>query len=298
MRVFISYARSQEEWVQSYLMPLIETARYEPLVDYRRFRAGANLHKQLDAAQDEADFRIFLLCPAFFKSDACKHELEHAIKREQDLSPGKLIFVLRGRYQAPPDMFLPESQLIDLRDESEQPLAWDRLTRALAIDFGVSTAKWLRDRDVIRRYLLQGDAVNLVTPNREVKWRSLINHLQHDEELALGKVDFESSLTMSMRSTVLEFLHAAGLNAKPAKGKELIFLESELNRLSKPSCQAWLRFQLTVERDLFGANFFSVLSRLIEGKKIIPLIHSYAPFTEWMESTYEFSKLSFQTVEL
>jgi hypothetical protein len=170
MKLFISYCHQQRDWVKKYLVPSLEAGGAEVLIDYRQFQGGRNLIGQMDTTQDQADINVLVITPAYLESEACKHEMDRAIKCDPDFSKGIVVPIIKETCPSLPECLTTENQslYIDLRKDNESE-SWERLFNACKSDLGMSPFNWLEARDEICRLFERNVSVNLVIRGKRIR---------------------------------------------------------------------------------------------------------------------------------
>jgi len=125
--VFISYSRTDQEWVRGELLPRLEKADLKVILDYRDFEPGAPLLTEMERAVQESRKTILVLTPAYLDSEWA--EFENVLA--QTLDPGarlrRVIPVMLRSCERP--LRIRSLVCVDLR--TSQPSQFQRLLRAL-----------------------------------------------------------------------------------------------------------------------------------------------------------------------
>lgn len=85
--IFVSYARSDQEFVTELVNALTERGRKEVWVDLERIPPTAEWLTEIFQAIESADNALFVLSPAFLTSEICAMELQHALSSGKRLIP-------------------------------------------------------------------------------------------------------------------------------------------------------------------------------------------------------------------
>jgi hypothetical protein len=104
MRIFVSYAHKQGDWVHKHLIPILSASGAEVLVDVDRFKAGRTVVGQMDDLQRKADRHILVITGDYVASDYCRHEMRQAIAVDPDFSKGKVIAIRRDDESLPREL--------------------------------------------------------------------------------------------------------------------------------------------------------------------------------------------------
>jgi len=304
MKVFVSYSHEQADWVEDYLVVVLEACGHEVLWDKGHFRAGLGLSRQERVLQDEADVQILCFSPSYLKSKHCMAEMRHALRGDPDFDSGKIVPLVLGPVTLPDEIEIPDPLYVVMgldRELRGSGNGWELLRKPpLSLDFNVETSRWLEARDKIRRHLERKESINLVTETREPRqdWRSLVRYMEQGH--SLGVVDFGSGIAASREYLVKTVLGKAGRQIeRPEKPYDLGILQEELEKLGHTR-QAWLHFSQNTERGgEYQKDFYSTIRHLVsESKALTLLIHSDINMADWMEKTHKLSKIDFKTVEL
>lgn len=296
-KVFVSYSHHQEEWVRDRLVPVLRAGGAEVLIDYERFGAGRSVLGQMDATQDEADVHVLVFSPDYLASGPCRHEMERAVALDPMFEHGIVVPVMRIEADLPAEVSAPNPIYVDLKDDSVVA-PWELLLRACSAELGTAAPAWLIARDEVRRFLVRGQSVNLVT-DRGVAWRGLIEDLQRGELADLIKVDLESGAAASRRGLVQEILSKLGTSTSvPPEPEDLVALDRFLT--ARPRTRiALVHFDFAAGRDTYGVDFFASLRYLaMEARKLTLLVQSRRPFVTLLPEGHPLSEIGLQSVEL
>ena len=206
-RVFISYSHVQGGWVRDRLYPILKAGGTEVLIDLKRFEAGVAVYQQMDATQDQAEVHLLVLSPDYLASAPCRHEMKRAIATDPTFAAGRVVPVFRVACPVPPEIQGPSPLYVNLEDDSEER-PWDRSTARCGVDLGASAAEWLRARQRVRDFLLDGQWVNLLVsgkPNHRVLFEQLREDLQ-----GLAIIDLTSGATAGRQNLISEILTQLG----------------------------------------------------------------------------------------
>jgi hypothetical protein len=299
--VFVSYSRPESDWVWERLVPVLEAAGAEVLIDREQFGAARAVYRQMDKVQDRAELNLLVLSPDYLASRACQHEMRRAIARDPTFEMGVTIPVLRKKCQLPPEIKRPDPLYVDLRDASK-PEPWDLLLEKCKLDLGATAPEWLRARDRIVRHLERGESVNLVVSGR-VRWLPLLDQLRNNSAVRLGIVRLDSKKTEDRPLLVREILEQCGCpppDPDPDKPIDLVVLGRTLKALPRAPRLALTSFDIVTERMAeYEPDFFVALRDLMmDARKLILLITSHAPFATLLPKDHPLSVIDIKTVEL
>jgi len=74
MTVFVSYAHADSEWVIKNLLPRLEAARLQTIIDFRDFKPGAMSIEEMERAVIESDYTVVVLSERYVQSEWCAFE--------------------------------------------------------------------------------------------------------------------------------------------------------------------------------------------------------------------------------
>lgn len=319
--VFVSYRRTEGEWVLSRLVPCLRAGGADVCVDVERFKAGRGILGQMDAEQDASDINLLVLSQDYFQSDYCFHEFKRALKRDPHLNRAVFLPVLRDdvdwQLHVPA---LDRPLAVDLRDDDRPHLnsrrhlkiarRWNLLLEACRADLGCDAPEWLRVRDEVVRELRRNQSVNLVVQGKP-KWEELLVAVRSELESAaapdpgLAIVDLEDPETATRRALVAKVLDACGLTTPvPRNREELVMLKQALS--GRPMTRlALLHFDLVQHHKHYDVPFFAALRHLtmdhaLDGtpRRLVVLIQSRKPFLTLLPREHPLSEIQLTTVGL
>jgi len=95
--VFISYRQSEPDrsWVRQVLVPAMEQEGLKVFVDYKAFRLGVPLIKEMERAVDSSTYTLAVLTPAYLNSSFTEFENLLSDHIGLESSQRKLICVMR-----------------------------------------------------------------------------------------------------------------------------------------------------------------------------------------------------------
>lgn len=299
MKLYISCAEAQQEWVNKNLIPVLSAAGADlPGSTYGGDRqTGVRSIDDRREQQNATDLTIAVLTPAYL--DAANHytwaELNRAIDDE------KILPLMLRDCPLPSGLdgaYAPEG--VDLRDLQDSA-QWGKLMGLLKFNLGVNPLHWLNVRDEVVRCLERKESVNLVVTKKYLKWRELLAHLQTDHFPEMGMVDLASGATNSREGLVSEILNAAALpTTVPDAPNDLVVLDQKLSKQS--FTRVILRsFDIAAKRDQYNMDeLYAALRHLVmDTRKLALLIQSKQPFTELLPAEHPLSSITnTKTIEL
>lgn len=298
MKVFISYAHINGDWVLNRLQPVLEAAGVEVVIDRERFKSGPPVKGQMDGAQDKADKSLLVLTPEYLQSEFCMHEMDRALSRNSASDGQHVVPIVRGSVDMP-DAIEPLlwTDLIDDRNHD----AWNLLMRACESTLSVTAPVWLESRDRVLRHLQNGQSVNLVTSkNAGNAWRTLVSHL-NDHLPQLGLLDLMSGAVNTRPGFVRKFLDACQASREvPGRPDDLTVLDEAVKRKEIPPIVALTHFEIAPGRaSEFDNDLFYAIRHLIDERKLTLLIQSREKhFAELLPPDHVLSFIDIRTVPL
>ena len=229
------------------------------------------VYQQMDATQDQAEVHLLVLSPDYLASAPCRHEMKRAIATDPTFAAGRVVPVFRVACPVPPEIQGPSPLYVNLEDDSEER-PWDLSTARCGVDLGASAAEWLRARQRVRDFLLDGQWVNLLVsgkPNHRVLFEQLREDLQ-----GLAIIDLTSGATAGRQNLISEILTQLGSQAKAGKPPHNLL---DLDRFIKASPGtvrvAFQHFDVMARRvSNYKGDFFDALRHLVDEKKLALLI--------------------------
>jgi TIR domain-containing protein len=296
MKVFVSYAHAQKDWVWERLEPCLRAGGAEVLIDHRQFVAGPAVVGQMDATQDQADRHLLVLSAAYLQSRMCQHEMKRAVQLDPGFARQLVVPIRRDDTPLPASIKRPNALYVDLRDDS-QAAPWDLLLKACGADLGTAVPAWLAARDRVLDLLRQDKSLNLVTRG-SVRWRGLIDDILARPELKLARLDLEHPGTVSRRGLVASIIGAFGSTERvPDPPEDLPHLAHVLETFDR-SRLILQHFDLVPFRPDYDVNLFAGLRHLMASRQLVLLIQSRAPFGSLLPPSHPLSTIDLMTVEL
>jgi hypothetical protein len=293
VRVFVSYAHADGDWVLDRLVPCLEAGGAEVLIDRERFKAGKAVIGQMDGLQDKAHRHVLAITSAYLASPYCQHELNRALACDPTFDKGIILPVKREDVTLPAP--IPNALYVDLRND-KAPDPWQLLLDGCGTDLGVTAPEWLSARDQARRYLGRRQSVNLVTRDG-AQWRPMLQQIADSGPRQMAIIDMQNPATISRRGLVAEILGALGIN-RPVPDEDLAELGRGLGSLGT-SRLALSHFDLAYHRWREDVDLFASLRYFImETRSLVLLVQSRAPFETFLPPNHPLSKIDIKTVEL
>ena len=235
MRIFVSYAHKQGDWVRDRLVPILRASGAEVLVDVDRFTAGKAVIGQMDDLQGKAQRHVLVITGDYVASDYCRHEMTQAIATDADFSNGKVIVIRRDDEALPNELdgkagLGSEPLYVDLRDDNANS-SWELLLKSFDhLPLGVDAPRWLSAIQATHRHLERGESVNLVV-GAAVQWQTFQQQLIEARSNRLGVVDLRKPGTIPREGFVEEVLKATSgplASPVPASPHDLPLLAEKL----------------------------------------------------------------------
>ncbi len=127
--VFVDYSRKDAQWVETELVPHLETAGLRVLLDVRDFSAKESITREMERAVQCSRKVLLVLTPAYVESEWTELTWRMALTLDPSNRRHKLVLLLRQKAELP--LALRQLTYLDFtRDEIRQQ-TWDRLLRAL-----------------------------------------------------------------------------------------------------------------------------------------------------------------------
>ncbi|MEM9092026.1 MAG: toll/interleukin-1 receptor domain-containing protein [Cyanobacteria bacterium P01_F01_bin.53] len=129
--VFVSYRHREPDkgWVRKVLVPRLEAAGVRACIDYRDFRLGAVLVKEMERAVVESKYTLAVLTPTYLQSNFT--EFENVIAEHLGLEESARRLLLVTREACDPSLRMRARLQLDMTDDNEFEVAAVRLIEAL-----------------------------------------------------------------------------------------------------------------------------------------------------------------------
>ena len=299
VKVFVSYAHSEQSWVVDRLVPVLEAGGAEVIIDIRHFRAGRTVTGEMDQWQDQADRHVLVITGDYLASGPCQHEMTRAIGCDPGFTAGVVLPIRRDAAPLPPGIAIPNPLYIPLSDDRDAD-PWTRLLKGCDADLGMPVPRWLEKRDEIVRHLSNRRSVNLVVANG-TPWRPLLEHVRTRSGLGMPVIDLESATAAKRPALLQEILRGLGSRAAlpQRKGDDLIAFQGEI-KARDFSRVALVHFDM-VRHHVFKDDvpLFATLRHLINTeRKLAVLVISHAPFLTLLPANNPMSEIDMATVTL
>lgn len=297
VKIFVSYAHADCEWVRRSLVPVLKAAGVEVRIDYECLRAARQVVGEMDRIQDQAAVHALVVTQASLASEMCRHAMRRALACDPAFEHGRVVLLRRDEAGWPESLQGPVH--VDLCDD-QAPLAWKLLLDACHAELGAAAPAWLAARDEVERALRRDESVNLVVSDT-VEARPLVRHLQQGAFPELGIVDLESGTTVSRPALLGNVLAAWGSGstvALPPKNDDLVHFTDAASARA-PGRIAFLHFDYAIARQAeYGVDLFAALKHLNHTeRRLILLIESRRPFAELVPDLHS-SPWTMKTVRL
>jgi hypothetical protein len=130
--VFVSYRQQEPDktWVRTILVPRLEAAGLRVCIDYKSFRLGAPLIKEIEKAVQASRYTLAVLSPAYLGSNFT--ELENVLAEHLGLEKGQRRLMAVMREQCPTRLGLSARLWLDMTDDDEFEAGAARLVGALS----------------------------------------------------------------------------------------------------------------------------------------------------------------------
>ncbi len=281
VKVFVSYAHADGEWVWRSLKPVLEAAGVEVLIDRERLRAGYQVVGEMDRVQDQAAVHALVVTSAYLASPMCRHEMGRALACDPAFEHGRVVLVRRDDADWPETLRGPLYP--DLCDD-QNPQPWRLLLEACHADLKAAAPVWLAARDEVERALERYESVNLVVSGA-AEARPLVKHLQEGAFPDLGVVDLENGGTAARWALLEAILDAWGGAAPlPHEQPEDLVVFARVASTRARGRIALLNFDLVASverRKAYGTNLFAALRNLSHTERCLTLlVESRRPFAE------------------
>ena len=117
--VFISYRQQEPDrsWVRTVLQPRLAAEGLRVCIDYRDFRLGAPLVKEMERAVVQSRYSLAVLSPAYLKSNFT--EFETVLSHHLGLEQGQRRFLAVMREECQPGLRMRAHLWLDMTDDSE-----------------------------------------------------------------------------------------------------------------------------------------------------------------------------------
>lgn len=128
--VFISYSHRDKAWVRRELLPRLESAGLKVCIDYRDFRIGAPIIKEMERAVVTSRHTLLVLTASYLTSAWAEFENLMLQTLDPTNQQSRLIPLIAEKVELPQRIGI--LNYVDLTDEEEAAYVWPRLLAALA----------------------------------------------------------------------------------------------------------------------------------------------------------------------
>ena len=297
-KVFVSYSHKQGKWVRDRLVPCLEAAGAELLMD-RDFEVGKTVEGQMDAFQDRAEKHVLVLSQDYLDSRFCRHEMNRAVALDPGFSEGVVIPILRVACPLPDELRGPNPLYANLIEDNEAE-PWQKVFDGCCPDdLGSTAPDWLAARDRIVDWLKDNQSVNLVY-KEGVAWKAMVDHIQKDFLRDLALVDLADPDTTSRRGLPATICKGLGASAiLPDSPGDLSGFKTIIMAREGVSRTALIHFDLAPYRPYYDVDLFVTFQYLIkEKRKLVLLAVSKTPFAALLPKEHPLSEIDLKTVRL
>jgi CheY-like chemotaxis protein len=127
--VFISYSHKNKDWVRNVLLPRLEKANLKVFIDFRDFRVGASIIKEMERGVTTSRKILVVLTPEYLESGWAEFER----LMTQTLDPAnqglRIIPILRKKCSLPPS--IGYMTYVNLSNSRNKESEWKRLIEAI-----------------------------------------------------------------------------------------------------------------------------------------------------------------------
>lgn len=134
--VFISYSHRDQTWVRDELLPGLEKAGLKVCIDYRTFRVGAPIVKEMERAVLTSRHTLLVLTPAYLDSAWTDFEALMIATLDPGSQKARLLPLLLQRCDLP--IRIKYLGYADFTAPDDLTLSWQRLLKALSVSDGSS----------------------------------------------------------------------------------------------------------------------------------------------------------------
>lgn len=130
--VFVSYRQQNSDmnWVHQTLVPYLEKAKLRVFIDYKSFRLGASLIKEMERAVEQSAYTLAVLTPAYLESNFT--ELENLLSQHLGLEQSQRRLLMIMREPCKPRLSMSANIWLDMTTEEAFQNNIDRLISALS----------------------------------------------------------------------------------------------------------------------------------------------------------------------
>lgn len=153
--VFISYSHRDQAWVRDELLPRLEKAGLKVCIDYRDFRVGAPIVKEMERAVLTNRHTLLVLTPAYLESAWTDFEALMMATFDPGGQNARLLPLLLKPCDLP--LRIRYLDYADFTGPDALPLSWQRLLKALGVS---SEAILLIDAPRPAQYKIPDDALD------------------------------------------------------------------------------------------------------------------------------------------
>lgn len=288
-RIFVSYSHSHQPWVKEALVPCLQAAGVDVVVDFLHMQVAQSVMGQMDSLQDGCDSSLLVLTPEYLVKPYCIHEMERAFAR------GAAIPVVRADCGDAMPAAARGILRADLRDDQIES-QWNGLMDACGGHSGVSAVKWLRARRETLLCFEREESVNLVVSPGNPGWLPLVEGVAKEHRPPMPVIDLDDGAAASRRGLIGLIARGWGVpGAVPRASDDLRFLSDALTHA--PRAVALVHFERAEHRN-YETDFFAALRHGTGQRRLRLLVESRVPILELVPRDHPLSSMNMTTVEL
>ncbi len=304
-KIFISYAHEQGPWVWRYLVPVLKAAGADLLIDVERFKYGVSVPRQMNEAQDEAEYQLLCFSRAYFQSSYCDHEWRRAVASDPAFSSGKIIPLKMEQVDLPAEI-QQSNPLFGKLHRLDDPMPWRKLIVSVNLNSSWCPLSWLNASVEISDKMKDTIPVNLVVDDH-VEVDTLLKHLVAQEMPTpllpklqrVSLADFQCATCTGFLNLILQ-----RLNIQTPLPYEKLAATAEFGAAIRRVDKAFLaleKFDMVQDKDRqeeYGHNLFSGLYALTTDRILSLLVISRKPYARLVPKEHPISNIPFHMVEL
>lgn len=304
-KVFVSYSHRDGEFIWHRLVPVLKAAGAEILIDVDRFRLGVGCERQMNDAQDNADFQLLCFSQGYLDSTACDHEWRRAVAMDADFVSGTVIPLKLEDIALPEEVEQANPLYANLAANAD-PAPWRQLLRDLELQASWCPLNWLDAAQVTLSAIRDMRSVNLVVENG-LLYASLLEHFQESEDSSvrlrkLKCVSLTSGRCAARRGLLMEILGQFGIRdelprTRPHDIVEFDRLLSELGQV-RLAIEHFDMVATPERRKQYGNDLFACFFDLTQKRKLSLLVISKRPYATLLPKDHPVSAIPFVTARL
>ncbi|HAC62027.1 MAG TPA: hypothetical protein DCF68_00465 [Cyanothece sp. UBA12306] len=129
--VFISYRHQlpDKTWVRKTLLPWLEERGFRVCIDYKDFRLGQHLIKEMERAVEQSRYTLSILSPAYLESNFT--DLENVLAEHLGLETSQRRLLAIIRTECTPRLGMRSRLMLDMTDDDDFEMNMERLAYEL-----------------------------------------------------------------------------------------------------------------------------------------------------------------------